>query len=105
MNILCDNIIKHIDLDERLTEMENKLDRVRDHQERETSFFAFVFIIIITMVTNLWAQLVYNNYITNYGRGTHYNTDSLVMMLVFSVIGVCVVILYALDVKNISKII
>jgi len=54
-------------------------------------------VLVATMVTNLWAQYIYNNFITNYGRGTHYNSDSLINMFVFSLLGISAIMLYAID--------
>ena len=52
------------------------------------------------MTTNLWAQYVYNNIVTNYGMGTHGYSDSLVMMLVFTIIAVGIVVLFILNVDH-----
>lgn len=95
---ICNEIIKQIDLSDWKTEISDikeSVDIIRDEQAREHTVLGFIFIAILTMTTNLWAQHVYNNYITNFGRGTHYGTDSLVMMAVFSVIAIGVTIIFA----------
>jgi polyferredoxin len=97
MNNLCNNIINQIDNSSRLDKLEDKIDVLLDIRKRETNFFGVLYISIITITTNLWAQYVYNNCITNFGMGMHGNTDSLFMMFLFTIIGVGTVIIVSMD--------
>ena len=98
-----DDIINQIDLSERLSSIEEKVDKIRDKQTRQSSFFRVFFLAFTTLTTNLWAQYVYNNVITNYGMGTHGNSDSLLMMLVFTIMQL--VLLYCLPLTLIMPLI
>ena len=42
-----DDIINQIDLSERLNDIEDKVDKIRDKQVRETSFFGLLFLVFI----------------------------------------------------------
>lgn len=95
-----DDIINQIDLSNRLNNIEETVDDIRDKQKRESSFFGILFLAFTTLTTNLWAQYVYNNVITNYGMGTHGNSDSLFMMLVFTMIAIGIIILFALNIDH-----
>ena len=100
MNQLCDNIIREIEQTERINTIEKKIDRLLDRQRREFSFLGILFVAITTLVTNTWAQYVYNNMVTNYGHGTRNNSDSLFMLFVFTIFGVGIVILFVIDLDN-----
>ena len=98
MNELCESIINSIDQDtNKLDQLDQKIDLLIDRQLREFSFLGILFVAITTLVTNMWAQYIYNNMITNYGHGTHYGTDSPLMLSVFTLIGIGVAILYVID--------
>ncbi len=99
MNKLLDSII-YEDYDKiknKLCDINHKIDRIAKKQTREYSFFGILFIAIVTLTTNLWAQYVYNNLVTNFGRGTQYNSDSLIMLFVFIVLAIGVAILFVID--------
>ena len=58
---VCDSIIDYYEVDSRLNTIEEKVDKVIDKHKREVSFLGFLFLIVMTLVTNLWAQHIYNS--------------------------------------------
>jgi hypothetical protein len=77
-----------------------KLEEILKKQGKSHSFFSILFVAITTLVTNLWAQYVYNNMVTNYGCGTHGWSDSLYMLFAFTILAIGIAILFALDVQT-----
>ena len=73
---------------------------LNSEKEYKKLFFGILFVAITTLTTNIWAQYVYNNIVTNYGKGTHYDSDSLINMFVFTLIAVGVIILYVIYIRK-----
>ena len=100
MDELCDSIIKDIEITELTERIDEKLDRILDRQIRDRSFFGILFVAVTTLVTNLWAQYVYNNMVTNFGRGTHGFSDSLLMLFVYTLFAISIAILFVIDLRS-----
>lgn len=77
----------------QLKEIEKRLENIEKVRRREISLFGLVFIIVLTLVTNLWAQYVYNSFVRNHGMGAR-DDPSLVRMVIYTLIGVTVVYLF-----------
>ena len=89
----CDNCNHNHDI------INKKLDEIIENRREEISPLGLLFIITVTLVINLWAQYIYNNYVTNFGYGTRNGTDSNLLMIILTIIAISVIIIF---IKNIT---
>ena len=95
INSICDEILNDNDnIIPKINSIYKNTNEILHRERRDDSFFGVMVLAITTLVTNLWAQYIYHNTVTNYGQGTQGNSDSLLMLLIYTVIVAGIVILF-----------
>ena len=72
------------------------VDEIRDQQKRELSLLGILFVVVVTMTTNLWAQYIYHNFIDSLEK---VYPDNISVLILFSIIALVVITLYAYNVN------